>query len=144
MKKLEQLYEGKAKKVYKTDDENVYVIDYKDDATAFDGESPVKANGKLFVIDGGISKAYQPRTGIAGYTLIFNSHDLSLAEHHSFDMIENDMASYTPNISIVEEMPHRLQVKDTDEGKEIMERIKDIKQLIEAYRTGVIKESHSR
>ncbi|MGI6545758.1 MAG: fructose-1,6-bisphosphatase [Fastidiosipilaceae bacterium] len=109
-----------------------------------DGESPVKANGKLFVIDGGISKAYQPRTGIAGYTLIFNSHDLSLAEHHSFDMIENDMASYTPNISIVEEMPHRLQVKDTDEGKEIMELIKDLKQLIEAYRTGVIKEFHSR
>ena len=60
-----------------------------------DGESPVKAGGKLYVIDGGISKAYQPRTGIAGYTLIFDSHSLSLAEHHSFDQIENDMAPAT-------------------------------------------------
>lgn len=109
-----------------------------------EGESPVKANGKLYVIDGGISKAYQSKTGIAGYTLIFNSHELALAEHHSFDKIENDMASYTPNIHIIEKMPRRLQVKDTDEGKEIADLIQDLKNLIEAYRRGVIKERHSK
>ena len=105
-----------------------------------DGETPVKANGKLFVIDGGISQAYQPKTGIAGYTLIFNSHHLALAEHHNFDQIENDMASYTPNIQIVEVMPRRLKVSDTDEGSMIKERIKDLKMLIQAFRNGTIKE----
>lgn len=106
-----------------------------------DGETPVKAQGKLFVIDGGISKAYQPKTGIAGYTLIFDSHHLALAEHHSFKQIENDMGSYTPKIHVVEEMPHRLRVEDTDEGKEIREMIIDLTALIDAYRKGIIKES---
>ncbi len=105
-----------------------------------DGETPVKAGGKLFVIDGGISKAYQATTGIAGYTLIFNSHHLALAEHHSFEQIENDMASYTPNIHVERVMPHRLRVRDTDEGLLYMERIQDLKDLVTAFRTGAIKE----
>ena len=106
-----------------------------------DGETPVKANGKLFVIDGGISKAYQSKTGIAGYTLIYNSHHLALAEHNNFNQIENDMASYTPNIQVVDVMPRRMLVKDTDGGRELKERIDDLKKLIYAYKTGRIKEA---
>ncbi|MDD2213701.1 MAG: fructose-1,6-bisphosphatase [Oscillospiraceae bacterium] len=113
-----------------------------------DGESPVKANGKLFVIDGGISKAYQPKTGIAGYTLIFDSHTLSLAEHYNFTQIESDMGSYTPRIKVVRVMPQRLRIADTDQGRELEERIHDLQQLIDAYRRGRLKESaatrHSR
>ena len=105
-----------------------------------DGETPVKANGKLFVIDGGISKAYQPTTGIAGYTMIFNSHHLALAEHTSFDKIENDDGSYTPKIQIVKPMPRRLKVSDIDLGDELEEKINDLHALIDAYRHGVLKE----
>ncbi len=107
-----------------------------------DGETPVKAGGKLFVIDGGISKAYQPKTGIAGYTLIFNSHHLALAEHHSFERIENDMGSYAPKMQVVKDMPHRLLTAHTDEGNELREKIADLKTLIGAYQKGVIKEKY--
>ena len=106
-----------------------------------DGERPVKAGRKLFVIDGGISKAYQPRTGIAGYTLIFNSHHLALAEHHSFDQIENDMGSYTPKYSIEDVMERRLLTSDTDSGKELLEKSRDLEELIVAYKEGLIKEN---
>ena len=99
------------------------------------GEMPVKANGKLFVIDGGISKAYQKKTGIAGYTLIFNSHRLALAEHMPFMPGEED----TPTISTVEELPRRMLVKDTDEGKEAIAKIHDLDELLSAYRQGLIK-----
>ena len=105
-----------------------------------EGEKPVKANGKLFVIDGGISKAYQPKTGIAGYTLIFNSHHLALAEHSNFKQIETDIGSYTPNLSIEDEMERRLLIKDTDEGRRMQEKCEDLEKLIRAYREGKIKE----
>lgn len=105
-----------------------------------DGETPVKANGKLFVIDGGISKAYQPKTGINGYTLIFNSHHLALAEHTNFSQIENDMGAYTPNIQVVEVMPHRLTIEDTDKGKQLRTRAEDLAKLLEAYEKGILKE----
>lgn len=101
-----------------------------------DGETPVKAGGKLFIIDGGLSKAYQSRTGIAGYTLIFNSRHLALAEHKPF----NPLHEPTPKVSIVEKMIKRIMVADTDEGKELAGRIEDLKELVEAYRQGVIKE----
>ena len=102
-----------------------------------DGESPVKANGKLFVIDGGISKAYQEATGIAGYTLIYDSHSLSLAEHKSFIPGE---AEHTPTVKIVEQMSRRVNVADTDIGKNLLERIDDLRMLLNAYRRGDIKE----
>lgn len=105
-----------------------------------EGEKPVKANGKLFVIDGGISKAYQPKTGIAGYTLIFNSHHLALAEHSNFDQIENDIGSYTPNLTIEDKMERRLLIADTDQGLKMKERVEDLELLIRAYREGTIKE----
>ena len=80
-----------------------------------DGETPIKAGGKLFIIDGGLSKAYQGKTGIAGYTLIFNSRHLALAEHKPFDPKKES----TPKVSIVEKMRKRIMVADTDDGKEI-------------------------
>lgn len=101
-----------------------------------DGETPVKARGKLFIIDGGLSKAYQSKTGIAGYTLIFNSHHLALAEHKPFKIGDR----YTPKVTIVEKMKSRVMVGDTDLGKELDARIEDLKELLKAYRDGIIKE----
>ena len=101
-----------------------------------DGETPVKANGRLFIIDGGLSKAYQKRTGIAGYTLIYNSHHLALAEHKPFDANKEN----TPKVSIVEKMKNRVMVASTDKGTLLLEQIGDLKELIEAYRRGDLKE----
>lgn len=101
-----------------------------------DGESPVKADGKLFVIDGGISKAYQSATGIAGYTLIYDSHSLSLAEHKPFISGESE---HTPEIYVVEKLERRANISDTDRGKELEELISDLKELLKAYRNGQIK-----
>lgn len=95
-----------------------------------DGESPVRAEGKLYVIDGGIAKSYQSTTGIAGYTMIYNSHHIALAEHHA--------KLDEPTIKITEVMPKRVMVADTDIGKQIAENIKDLKMLVEAYEDGRI------
>lgn len=102
-----------------------------------DGESPVKAGGKLFVIDGGISKAYQPTTGIAGYTLIYDSHSLSLAEHKPF--VKGQYNS-SPTVRIVENMKQRVNISDTDKGIELLSQINDLRELLEAYKNGTIKE----
>ena len=101
------------------------------------GESPVKADGRLFVIDGGISKAYQKTTGIAGYTLIYDSHSLNLAEHRPFIAGESE---HTPSIRMVERLDRRANISDTDKGAELLSQINDLKALLEAYRSGVIKE----
>ena len=100
------------------------------------GESPVKADGKLFVIDGGISKAYQSTTGIAGYTLIYDSHSLNLAEHKPFVPGES---GNTPNIHLVEKLDRRANISDTDKGEEINDKINDLRQLLDAYKAGTIK-----
>ena len=108
------------------------------------GESPIKANGKLLVIDGGFSKAYQKQTGIAGYTLVYNSYGLLLAAHHPFESAhkaieqELDIDSET---EILETNTTRLRVKDTDRGREIQKGLDDLNLLLRAYRTGLIKES---
>lgn len=102
-----------------------------------DGETPVKAGGKLFVIDGGLSKAYQSHTGIAGYTLIYNSRHLALAEHKPFDPNRES----SPKVSIVEKMKNRVMVADTDKGRELAEAIEDLKELVAAFRRGDIKEA---
>ncbi len=101
-----------------------------------DGETPVKAGGKLYIIDGGLSKAYQSKTGIAGYTLIHNSRHLALAEHKPFCPGKKN----TPKVTIVEKMKKRVMVGDTDLGGELTEKINDLKELVSAYRKGVIKE----
>lgn len=105
------------------------------------GEKPVKAGGKLFVIDGGISKAYQKATGIAGYTLIYDSHSLNLAEHKPFVAGESE---HTPEIHLVERLERRANISDTDKGAELLEQINDLRELLRAYRSGEIKESGRR
>ncbi len=102
-----------------------------------DGESPIKAGGRLFVIDGGISKAYQMKTGIAGYTLIYDSHSLRLAEHKPYN---GEDANITPKVSIVEKMEQRVNIADTDYGAELSIRIDELRHLLEAYRDGTILE----
>lgn len=107
------------------------------------GEKPIRANGKLMVIDGGFSKAYQPETGIAGYTLVFHSRGLQLVQHEPFTSIQQaveegmDIKSTT---QIVEMSSKRMMVKDTDRGKELMQQIEDLKKLLYAYNAGWIKE----
>lgn len=108
-----------------------------------DGESPVKCKGKVIVIDGGFSKAYQKVTGIAGYTLIYNSYGLSLSAHEPFTsaeeavLQENDIVS---NKVAVSNTSRRRLVGDTDTGIALKERIEELRNLLEAYRKGVIKE----
>jgi fructose-1,6-bisphosphatase-3 len=107
------------------------------------GESPIKANGKLLVIDGGFSKAYQPQTGIAGYTLIYNSYGLLLASHTPFEStqkaIDEGKDIFSSTI-VLEKSTNRKRVIDTDIGLEIKEQIKDLQLLLTAYRKGLIKE----
>ena len=108
------------------------------------GESPVKCGGKLLIIDGGFSKAYQPKTGIAGYTLIYNSYGLVLAAHEPFESVEkavsdgNDIVSHT---ILVQHVVRRKTVADTDNGKVMRENIRDLENLLRAYREGTIVEN---
>ena len=107
-----------------------------------DGESPIKGGGLLYRIDGGISKAYQKQTGIAGYTFIFNSRFMALAEHKAYSPLQPDGTQefYSPVMKVVETMPRRLLIKDTDQGQDFLERIKDLEDLIEAFKIGRLKE----
>ena len=102
------------------------------------GETPVKANGRLFIIDGGMSKSYQKSTGIAGYTLISDSVHLTIATHKPFERGKFN----TPDTKEIENIAvnGRLRIKDTDRGKEIMAKIDDLKELLDAFRNGLIKE----
>lgn len=107
------------------------------------GESPIKANGKLLVIDGGFSKAYQSKTGIAGYTLIYNSFGLQLVSHEPFESTEKAIIQETDILSstvVLEQSYIRKRVGDTDIGTELKQQIKDLKELLNAYRKGYIKE----
>ena len=107
-----------------------------------DGESPVKGGGKLFIIDGGMSKAYQKTTGIAGYTFIFNSRYMALAEHKPYQPLQPDGTQkfYSPVITIVKNMKNRVLIKDTDIGEELIRERDELKELVAAYRNGSMKE----
>lgn len=108
------------------------------------GENPVKANGKLMVIDGGFSQPYHKETGIAGYTLVYHSRGFVLVQHEPFtstiDAIQkcSDIKSST---QIVEMSSHRMRVADTDIGRELKNQISDLQRLLYAYRHGYIKEA---
>ncbi|MEG0961941.1 MAG: fructose-1,6-bisphosphatase [Lachnospiraceae bacterium] len=107
------------------------------------GESPVKCKGKLLIIDGGFSKAYQPKTGIAGYTLIFNSYGLLLAAHEPFESVEKavqDGSDIHSHMVLVQHVNNRKTVADTDVGKELRGSIKELEMLLDAYREGTIVE----
>jgi fructose-1,6-bisphosphatase-3 len=107
------------------------------------GEQPIKADGKLLVIDGGFSKAYQPETGIAGYTLVYHSHGLQLVQHEPFQSRQTAIEEgqdIKSTAFVVEFTSQRMMVKDTDKGKELITQIADLEKLLVAYRTGMIKE----
>ena len=107
------------------------------------GENPIKANGKMMVIDGGFSRAYHSETGIAGYTLVYHSRGFQLVQHEPFTSMQKaieegqDIKSST---QIVELSSQRMMVKDTDKGRELVTQINDLKKLLLAYRMGLIKE----
>ena len=107
------------------------------------GETPIRANGKRFVIDGGFSKPYQEKTGIAGYTLIYNSHGIQLVEHESFESREQAILSGSDihNRTLLQDFSgQRMHIKDTDKGKELLEQINSLEQLLQAYRSGTLRE----
>lgn len=110
---------------------------------ATSGESPIKADGKLMVIDGGFAKAYHDTTGIAGYTLVYHSRGFELVQHEPFTSAENAISQGTDIVStnqIVELNAHRVRVRDTDKGRELQSQINELMELLYAYRHGFIKE----
>lgn len=107
------------------------------------GENPVKANGKLLVIDGGFSKAYQPETGIAGYTLVFHSRGFQLVQHEPFESAQKAIEEGQDIISntvLNEYNSRRLMVRDTDKGHELEAQVANLNNLLKAYRLGLVKE----
>jgi len=107
------------------------------------GENPIKANGKLMVIDGGFSQAYHAETGIAGYTLIYHSRGFQLVQHEPFTSEEDAIKRGTDiksTTQIVEMSAHRMRVADTDIGSDLRKQINDLQELLYAYRHGMIKE----
>ena len=107
------------------------------------GETPIKANGKLLVIDGGFSKAYHEETGIAGYTLVYHSRGLQMVQHELFTSTQEAILYGKDIISstqLVELSKQRVMVRDTDKGKELQQQIDDLLLLLKAYRKGIIKE----
>ena len=110
------------------------------------GESPIKCNGKLLVIDGGFSKAYQHKTGIAGYTLVANSYGMRLVSHEPFESTEAAIRKESDIFSdsiVVETALRRQCVADTDIGVELKESIHQLEELLDAYREGVLVEKNS-
>ena len=126
-------------KEFGLDENNSHIINGHVPVRISKGESPIKGNGKLLVIDGGLSKPYHAQTGIAGYTLIYNSYGLHLVTHEPFESItsaieqEKDLHSVS---DFIEKTPTRLYISDTDQGKLISEKIQDLNNLIMAYRNG--------
>ncbi len=124
--------------------ENGHIINGHTPVKVKEGESAIRGNGKLLVIDGGFSRPYHRVTGIAGYTLIYNSHNLRLKAHSSFTSIEDAIANNTDILSeeiMVETFSHRRPVADTDDGAVIRDQIADLKMLLDFFNSGVIAES---
>ncbi|MGN0976337.1 MAG: fructose-1,6-bisphosphatase [Gemmiger sp.] len=108
-----------------------------------EGESPIKGGGRLLVIDGGFCRAYHEKTGIAGYTLVYSSHGMSLRTHQPFETAEKavrENLDILSRVDVVDFRDRRVLVENTDEGREIREKIADLRRLIEAYRAGLLKE----
>lgn len=108
-----------------------------------DGESPMKAGGKLILIDGGMSTTYRKQTGIAGYTLIYNSYGLAITSHSPFESIHVIVEQNLEMMSqryVVEQVERRMSVEDTDNGKRLLNDIEDLKSLLFLYESGAISE----
>lgn len=123
------------------DPDTGHIINGHTPVKARKGESPVKAGGKLFVIDGGFCKAYQKTTGIAGYTLIYSSHGIRLKSHRPFEgvakVLSDNVDMESDSVSI-EEFPQRRYIADTDEGTALRRRITALQELLELYRSGAL------
>lgn len=125
------------------DPESGHIINGHVPVKIIKGEKPVKAGGKLLVIDGGFSKAYQPETGIAGYTLVFHSRGLQLVQHNPFESCQKAIEEGSDIISntvLSQWGSKRLRVRDTDKGRELQAQVKDLHHLLYAYRRGLIRE----
>ena len=125
------------------DPETGHIINGHTPVKAKKGESPVKAGGRLFIIDGGFCKAYQPTTGIAGYTLIYNSHGIRLKSHRPFEGVARvigENADMESDSVVVESFPRRRYVSDTDEGAVIGRRIEALERLLALYRSGEMQQ----
>lgn len=124
-------------------EEGTHIVNGHVPVKTISGENPVKCNGKVLVIDGGFSKAYQKETGIAGYTLIYNSYGLILVAHEPFESteaaIERESDIHSESI-IIKRVRARKMVGDTDNGKELKDRIEDLERLLNAYRDGIVIE----
>ena len=122
---------------------NRHIINGHVPVHASKGENPIKAGGKLMVIDGGFSEAYHKETGIAGYTLVYHSRGFQLVQHEPFTSAKDAILRGTDiksTTQIVEMSAHRMLVSDTDKGTELRSQINDLKELLYAYRHGYIKE----
>ena len=118
-------------------DDDSHIINGHTPVHAIEGENPVRAKGRLFVIDGGFCRSMNKATGIAGYTLIFNSHGLRLKAHTPFTSVEDALMNNTDiesSSEIIEKDLQRMFVKDTDIGKHLLEEISDLRKLLENYR----------
>ena len=125
------------------DPDSGHIINGHTPVKAKKGESPVKAGGKLFVIDGGFCKAYQKTTGIAGYTLIYSSHGIRLKSHRPFEGIAkvlSDNADMESDSVSIEQFPRRRYIADTDEGVTLRRRITALRELLELYRSGELSQ----
>jgi fructose-1,6-bisphosphatase-3 len=123
--------------------ENRHIINGHVPVHASKGENPIKAGGKLMVIDGGFSEAYHKETGIAGYTLVYHSRGFQLVQHEPFTSARDAIVRETDiksTIQIVEMSAHRMLVADTDKGEELRAQVRDLKELLYAYRHGIITE----
>lgn len=126
---------------------NRHIINGHVPVHAMDGENPIKANGKLMVIDGGFSQAYHKETGIAGYTLVYHSRGFQLVQHEPFTNTKDAILRGTDIKSttvIVEMSAHRMLVADTDKGTELRRQVADLQELLYAYRHGFIKERSTK
>ena len=111
------------------------------------GESPIKGGGKLIVIDGGFCKAYQKTSGIAGYTLVYNSHSLRIVAHQPFVGKERAISEnydITSSVNLFENLGLRQKIKETDIGLSLSKNIDDLNFLLNAYHDGVVAEDHSK
>ena len=123
--------------------ENRHIINGHVPVHAANGENPIKAGGKLMVIDGGFSEAYHKETGIAGYTLVYHSRGFQLVQHEPFSSTQDAIMRGTDiksTYQLVEMSTHRMRVADTDRGADLRTQIDDLKELLYAYRHGIIKE----
>ena len=127
--------------------DNRHIINGHVPVHAAQGENPIKAGGRLMVIDGGFAKAYHNTTGIAGYTLVYHSRGFQLIQHEPFTSTRDAILRQTDiksSTQIVEMSGKRIRVKDTDKGRQLQTQIDELRQLLYAYRHGILKENSKR